>query len=320
VIAAPEATRAPRFAETWEVAHAFRAVPGEVQTVIWSPNGQRIAAEGTDTPDVTVWDPINGSSVTAFPGPNDEARPNCLAFSPDSRLVAAGYNPTTHVFDAATGEERHVLKGDRGVISAVAFDPSGCAIGVADINNTIILRDLSTGSVLVTIDATGWGHVTSLKITHTGVAKIEAEHDTLTKRAWFAPGDEPSICMGAPWQEQTQPEERVWPLTGDRELSAAEHNTALELRNTTDSSLIERWTTDRFKLATLQTSEHSRFMMIVDGAKLRVWSAEDGRELAELAPDTGAWVRDAKFSPDGTMIATGDSDGVVRVWRRAGGG
>ena len=66
-------------------------------------------------------------------------------------------------------------------------------------------------------------------------------------------------------------------------------------------------------VATLETSAAAERFLIVDEGKVRVWSARDGAEVTELVSD-GAWACDAKFSPDGSMIATGDSDGVVRIW------
>jgi WD40 repeat protein len=52
------------------------------------------------------------------------------------------------------------------------------------------------------------------------------------------------------------------------------------------------------------------------GHSVRVWDAATGaRELDERAPG----VEDAVFSPDGTEVAAGGNDGLVRIWSLEGG-
>jgi hypothetical protein len=43
-----------------------------------------------------------------------------------------------------------------------------------------------------------------------------------------------------------------------------------------------------------------------------IWEASGGRELHRL--EHGGWVNSVCFSPDGTRVASGSSDGSIKIW------
>src|SRR5262249_3178772 len=45
-----------------------------------------------------------------------------------------------------------------------------------------------------------------------------------------------------------------------------------------------------------------------------VWDMSTGRRRFELTGGHDSWVRRADFSPDDEMLATGDGDGLVKLW------
>jgi WD40 repeat protein len=51
----------------------------------------------------------------------------------------------------------------------------------------------------------------------------------------------------------------------------------------------------------------------MDGT-VKLWDPTTGRERCTLTGHTGK-VGAVKFSPDGTILATGDSSGTIRLWR-----
>src|SRR5262249_21702893 len=75
---------------------------------------------------VRVWDATQGRQLNDDPPRGKRVR--ALAFSPDSRLAAAGgYDGTALILEAGTGARRAVLRHDPAVLAA-AFSPDGARL------------------------------------------------------------------------------------------------------------------------------------------------------------------------------------------------
>lgn len=88
---------------------------------VFSPDSQFLATGTPHSADIQLWDVTTGRPARQLSaGLESNAYLNELAYSPDGRLVAAGYGPeaTTLVWRAADGELLLNLKGDR-----LAFSP-----------------------------------------------------------------------------------------------------------------------------------------------------------------------------------------------------
>jgi WD40 repeat protein len=65
-------------------------------------------------------------------------------------------------------------------------------------------------------------------------------------------------------------------------------------------------------------SPDGRLLAAGGGAAVRgpvtVWDAATGAEVRTLSPGSGGWVRGLAFSPNGTRLAGGSSDGTITLW------
>src|SRR5207244_2183821 len=86
---------------------------GGVQSVCFSPDGQRLAsAGGVHDPTVKVWDVYSGRLLLTCQGHKGPLRIRSVCFSPDGqRLASASEDKTVKVWDAASGQELLTLQG-----------------------------------------------------------------------------------------------------------------------------------------------------------------------------------------------------------------
>lgn len=141
-------------AETGDVMLEFPHVGG-VHYVALSPDGKLAATGGSDGT-VKVWQLSDGKLLGTFAG--QRSRITCLAFSPDSRWVAAAIGRNGVVFDAATQRRSIVLNGHDESVNGIAFSKDGKRVITASSDMTYKLWDPATGANVLTIlaEATPW--------------------------------------------------------------------------------------------------------------------------------------------------------------------
>ena len=70
-----------------------------------------------------------------------------LAFSPDDTKLATGtLDRTAIIWDVATGNQQHQLRGHTDLIESVAFSPDGTKLATGSLDRTAIIWDVATGN------------------------------------------------------------------------------------------------------------------------------------------------------------------------------
>jgi WD40 repeat protein len=129
------------------VAGPFTGHTSSVNSVAFSPDGQRIASASHDR---TIWvgDAATGEVVVGpFTGHTD--RVNSVAFSPDGQCIAsASGDCTIRVWDAATGEvAAGPFTGHTSWVNSVAFSPDRQHTISASGDGTIRLQKYTTEDI-----------------------------------------------------------------------------------------------------------------------------------------------------------------------------
>jgi WD40 repeat protein len=130
----------------------------------FSPDGRWLAGGSIEGGAVSLWDLATGDApfevrgqgeVEARGGDDWVRRPVC--FSPDSRVLATGYNTVVRLWDVATRRERAALRGHEGGLTALAFSPDGRRLATASLDGTARLWDVATGRELAALRGhEGW--------------------------------------------------------------------------------------------------------------------------------------------------------------------
>lgn len=124
----------------------------EPPSLAWSPDGLHLATGGYGRV-VELRSVADGTSVRQF---QVEGTAGGLTpvFSPDGKLLVVGNrNDKTHVFDAASGEQRYVL--DRRSSQQPAFSPDGTLLAIGYVDGKIGIWNVASGTLTKLVDGEG---------------------------------------------------------------------------------------------------------------------------------------------------------------------
>jgi WD40 repeat protein len=256
-----------------------------VTAMKFSPDGSRLATASGVT--VRLWD----RAPTELVRLRHEQDVSGVVFSPDGSQVATRISPPLFgsrqpvmLWDTATGRERARLP-HRHIVTTVSFVRDGTRIATVSEEKTARLWDVATGQEVA-----------------------QLRHGTSIGKARFSPDGTRMLLLG-----DFELKASLWDLTTGREIGRLRHG-----RNI----LAVAFSPDSTRLVSFDAGKITRLWITATGreqpwgARTRLWDAASGREQpwTELMTQ---WT--AAFSPDGTRLATGSSDQMVRLWEPGSG-
>jgi WD40 repeat protein len=282
-------------------------MPAGVSDGEYSPDGTRIVL----SPDFTgpvgtgrvarVFDAATGALLLQLRGHTDFLISGF--FSHDgTRIATSGGDHTTIIWDARSGRALHVLTGDTATVIMSSFSPDNKSLVTASSDGTARIWDLASGANLAILRH--GGPVNCAIYSHDGSTILTTSADGMV-HLWRA---SPSLLqhvlpIGAP--------------AGDIEYSPD----GLRIVTASQDGIARIWNAQTGTLlsmlhaeakASAQFSPDGKQMLIpAFHGPLRIWDLRTARPVASI-PIKGI-VRDAEYSPDGTVIAAG-SDNVVRLF------
>jgi RNA polymerase sigma factor (sigma-70 family) len=299
----------------------------QVYCLAFSPDG-RFLASGSFHGDLCLWDRATGKLVRRFVDPFEvQGGVSALAFSPDGQILASNKGKA-RLWEVGSGKLlRELDQSTTNLALSMAFSPDGRALALGTARG-VWFCDPATGQLRRPIP--GYTAIVPVAVFSKDGKVLATAGTDNTARIWdLAAGEE---------LRRFDPKDRVVDvaLAPDGTLLAAQTPKEVLLWEVATGREVRRFPAER-PLRSLAFSP--------DGTRLasanKVWDVTTGQEVCRLegVPGPGwAWGADGKllgapvtgalngavtgalaFAPDGTMLATGGGDGVIRLHDPASG-
>jgi WD40 repeat protein len=338
----------------------FTGHTGPVYSVLFTRDGNTLISGGfqankelTGEGEIKLWDVRTGRNTRTFEGPFPAIY--SLALSPDGETLAASvYGGAVPLFDVATGKKRLTLepvpestitKVWRDYNWGVAFSPDGKTVAAANYGRMLILWDVATRKNTRNLDLatqSTWnkmGPGAGYCLAFSPDGKTLAGGDSFGINLWdVASGKLTANLTG----DVIDPKTKLIDLKTNTVLSVAFSPDGKTLAWGRSDGTVKLWDLASGQ-CTATLKGHSADVVIRsvafnrDGKRLasaagvwenndsgkkgeiRVWDVASGQVIHRFAQETGI-VLSVAFSPNGRLLASGSSDGTVKLWDVAGNG
>jgi WD40 repeat protein len=271
--------------------------------IAFSPDNKYLAI-GMDQNVAEIFDAETGESLRSFSFP--KATLGLIFFSPDgSKLFATTNDGSVYSRNIGDGQLVIFAESHSNEVTSFSFSPDGNKVATGSLDRTVKLWDASTGKLLRTIRGHGdW--VTAVHWSPDGRYLLSGDTDGLIKM-WDL------LAVEMPWSDEKPASVVATSFTPQNELLAIGLgvNRNLKVWNLSDGKVV----TDLGSSETVDSAAFSKDATLVAVAvapEVRIYSLKTGTSISTLA-DRVKDVYSLQFSPDGTKLLSGNSEGNIIV-------
>ena len=272
--------------------------------IAFSPDNKYLAV-GMDRNVAEIFDAETGASLRSFSFP--KATVGLIFFSPDgSKLFATTNDGSLYSCNIRDGQLVNFTESHSNEVTSFSFSPDGKKVATGSVDRTVKLWDVSTRKLLRTIRGHGsW--VTSVHWSPDGRYLLSGDTDGLIKM-WDLQAVEMPV-----WPDEKPASVVATTFTPQNELLAIglDANRNLKVWNLSNGKMVaDLGSTETVSSAAF--SKDATLVAVAIASEVRIYSLTTGTLISTLA-DRLKDVYSLQFSPDGTKLLSGNSEGNIIV-------
>jgi WD40 repeat protein len=279
----------------------------EIKDVAFSPEGKLLASVGNDK-FLRIWDVATRTALRTLSG--GELAFRKVAFSPDSRSIAATMDILVHVWDVMSGEEFLLLDGHTGPVLRLAYSPDGKLLVTTSTDQTARLWDARNGRQIASLT----GHMSTvyaaafspdgrlLATTSSGSRFDKGPPEQYTARLWDVGSALAVATLKEPRRilEPTVSPDGAWMVVRDSADFEAKLDASTRLWDFgTGQELRDLRVAGESVTRTLVSPDGLRVLTVERSGRAYLWNTITTERVTSL----DCCVADEAFSNDGSMLA-----------------
>jgi WD40 repeat protein len=280
----------------------------EVNSIAFGPRGSRIITAAGDST-ARIWDSKTGKQVLLLGKEGDLVQ--SANFSEDgTRIVTSStYTSTVEIWDATIGEQLVSLDGHTLPINQARFDRARSRVLTVSSDNTAKIWDAASGAEIRTLVGHA-GMVMDGYFTGDGKRVLTASIDG-TLRQWdVETGEFEEIGR---WEGNEEITTVQMCSTSQSALFGFRDGTSGLLKTEPNGQLLlEGGRVGKMDYAGFSNDESAVIAPQKDRGAI-IFDADTGKVIAHIGREQGRLLS-AVFSPDGSRVITGGTDGTVKIW------
>jgi WD40 repeat protein len=285
----------------------FKAHSSIIMSVCFSPDGKMLASASYKD-NVKLWSIPDGMLQKSLFHSGDVF---LAIFCPDGKTLASGIGNRIKLWSIPNGELIKELEGHTDSVKSLCYSPDGKTLASGSMDGIIKLWSIPDGVLQKTLK----GHqydVSSICYSPDGKIIASGSGDNSIK-LWSIPEIKQQKAIKG--HSNTITSVAFCP-DGKILVSASKDNT-IKLWSISDGKLMKTIEGEPKEVNGINISPDGKFLAVCRGFTIELWSFPDGKLQQTLFHfgDTDS----VSFSPDGKTLASGGTDGTIRLWTMPGG-